>query len=269
MNAPSHIATTAGADIALYRAVRSRMPDLAADLSAEDLGAQAMADASPGKWHLAHTSWFFEAMILAADPAYEPVDPRFQQLFNSYYEALGRRVERPERGLMTRPSLDEVLTYRREIDRRMIDRLGEGLTDGASRYLFGLGLHHDQQHQELFLMDLLNLMSRSPLDPAAYAEEPRERSADRAASTADWSGWAMTAPASPSTTRDRPTPSICSPSPSITTWSPMATGSASSTTTATPGRSCGCRTAGPRSRRRTGPRPSTGAPTPTAGPRWA
>ncbi len=95
------------------------MPALAAGLSPEDLAAQAMPDASPGKWHLAHTSWFFEAMILASEPGYEPVDPRFQQLFNSYYEASAARVERHERGLMTRPSLDEVLAYRAEIDRRM------------------------------------------------------------------------------------------------------------------------------------------------------
>ena len=148
------------------------MPALAEGLSAEDMAAQSMPDASPGKWHLAHTSWFFEAMILAAEPGYQPVDPRFQQLFNSYYESLGRRVERHERGLMTRPSLDEVLAYRAEIDRRMADRIGRGF-EGLEEYLYVLGLHHDQQHQELFLMDLLNLMSRSPLDPAAYAVEPR------------------------------------------------------------------------------------------------
>ncbi len=160
-------------DIVLYRAVRARMPDLARNLSDEDMSAQAMPDASPGKWHLAHTSWFFEAMILAEEPGYEPVDERFQQLFNSYYEALGSRVNRHERGLMTRPSVAEVLAYRAEIDRRMIDRLSRGLTDGRMRYLLVLGLHHDQQHQELFLMDLLNLMSRSPLDPMAYPREPR------------------------------------------------------------------------------------------------
>ncbi|MFC5345344.1 ergothioneine biosynthesis protein EgtB [Brevundimonas staleyi] len=155
-----------------YFAVRSAMPALAARLSAEDLAAQSMPDASPGKWHLAHTSWFFEAMILASEPGYEPVDPRFQQLFNSYYESLGRRIERPERGLMTRPSLDEVLAYRTEIDRRMAERIEHGF-EGLEDYLFVLGLNHDQQHQELFLMDLLNLMSKSPLDPAAYAAEPR------------------------------------------------------------------------------------------------
>jgi len=101
------------------------------------------------------------------------VDPRFQRLFNSYYEALGERVARPERGLMTRPSLEDVLAYRREVDRRMCAWLANAPAGGVERYLFELGLHHDQQHQELFLSDLLNLMSRSPLDPAAYAAEPR------------------------------------------------------------------------------------------------
>ena len=156
-----------------YRRVRAVMPRLAQSLSPEDLAAQSMPDCSPGKWHLAHTSWFFEAMILATEPGYQPVDARFQQIFNSYYEALGERVARHERGLMTRPSLNEVLTYRREIDRRMVDWLGREPTDARLLYLFELGLHHDQQHQELFLMDMLNLMARSPLDPAAYAEEPR------------------------------------------------------------------------------------------------
>jgi dimethylhistidine N-methyltransferase len=156
------------------------MVELAKGLSVEDLSAQSMEECSPGKWHLAHTSWFFEAMILAADPDYMSVDPRFQQLFNSYYEALGARVARDQRGLMTRPSVDEVLAYRREIDRRMSAWLAQGPSSGQQRYLFELGLHHDQQHQELFLMDLLNLLSRSPLDPAAYTVEPRERPVEAA-----------------------------------------------------------------------------------------
>ena len=149
------------------------MPQLAAGLSAEDLAVQSMQEASPGKWHLAHVSWFFETMILASRRGYRPVDDRLSPLFNSYYEALGVRVERAERGLMTRPSLAEVMAYRVEIDRRMEARLVEGLTGAPERYLFELGLNHEQQHQELFLMDMLNLMSRSPLDPAAYAAEPR------------------------------------------------------------------------------------------------
>ena len=173
MNARFEPGIRGAADVARFREVRSAMPALAAGLSLEDLSAQSMADCSPGKWHLAHTSWFFEAMILGADPDYVPVDPRFQQLFNSYYEALGERVDRPERGLMTRPSLDEVLAYRREVDRRMAAWIADAPTGGQERYLFELGLHHDQQHQELFLMDLLHLMSRSPLGPAAYVEEPR------------------------------------------------------------------------------------------------
>ena len=165
-------------DAAVYRRVRSRLRRLAEGLTAEDLAAQSMPEASPGKWHLGHVSWFFEAMILARRLDYVPVDDRLNRLFNSYYEALGERVERAERGLMTRPSLDQVIAYRDEIDRRMEARLAEGLEDDLERYLFDLGLHHEQQHQELFLMDMLNLMSRSPLDPAAYAVEPRESVAE-------------------------------------------------------------------------------------------
>lgn len=172
MNAPYNDRPSA-ADIDRYRAVRAATVRLSEGLSAEDLAAQAMPDASPGKWHLAHSSWFFEAMILARAPDYRPVDARLQTLFNSYYEALGERVARQDRGLMTRPSLDEVLAYRREIDRRMLARLDQGLTGGHERYLFELGLNHEQQHQELFLMDILALMARSPLDPAAHAVEPR------------------------------------------------------------------------------------------------
>ncbi len=173
MNATVKIPSVAFDDTVRYQEVRAAMPALAVGLSAEDLAAQAMPDASPGKWHLAHSSWFFEAMILATEPGYEPVDPRLQQLFNSYYDSLGRRVDRSGRGLMTRPSVEDIGSYRAEIDRRMGERLAQGLGDGLERYLFTLGLHHDQQHQELFLMDLLNLMSRSPLDPAAYDLEPR------------------------------------------------------------------------------------------------
>ncbi|MDP1913528.1 ergothioneine biosynthesis protein EgtB [Brevundimonas sp.] len=179
MNAPSRIANRTADDLMAFRIVRAALPILAEGLSPEDLAAQSMPDCSPGKWHLAHSSWFFEAMILAEEPGYQPVDPRFQTLFNSYYEALGPRVDRPVRGLMTRPSLDEVLAYRREIDRRMTVWLGEGPTDPRLQYLFTLGLNHDQQHQELFLMDLLNLMACSPLDPAAYQAEPRARPAQR------------------------------------------------------------------------------------------
>lgn len=178
MNAPSRISDRMSEDLSHFHEVRAAMPGLALGLTPEDLCAQSMPDCSPGKWHLAHTSWFFEAMILSEEPGYQPVDPRFQSLFNSYYEALGQRVERAERGLMTRPTLDDVMAYRREIDRRMAVWLGQGDTDPRRRYLFTLGLHHDQQHQELFLMDLLNLMSRSPLDLATWEKTPRMHDAD-------------------------------------------------------------------------------------------
>ncbi len=180
MNALSRLVAHAGDTRTAFETVRAVMPMLAEGLGPEDLSAQSMPDCSPGKWHLAHSSWFFEAMILADAPGYRPVDARFQTLFNSYYEALGPRVARGERGLMTRPSLDEVLAYRREIDRRMSAWLAEVPSDPHRLYLFTLGLHHEQQHQELFLMDLLNLMARSPLDPVAYEAEPRARAAQSA-----------------------------------------------------------------------------------------
>nr|WP_312125761.1 ergothioneine biosynthesis protein EgtB [Brevundimonas sp.] len=158
--------------IARYRAVRQRMLDLVEGLSAEDLSAQSMEDASPGKWHLAHTSWFFEAMILSREDGYQPFDPRFQRLFNSYYEALGERVDRYRRGLMTRPDLDDVLAYRRTIDQRMTDRLMHPLSEEET-YLLELGLNHEQQHQELLVQDLTHLFSLNPLAPAAWSHEPR------------------------------------------------------------------------------------------------
>lgn len=189
MNQTARIEVLAGPEARRYDEVRAVMPRLARGLSAEDLAAQAMPDASPGKWHLGHTSWFFEAMILGRDPAYAPVDPRLQQVFNSYYDSVGVRVARGARGLMTRPSLAEVLAYRAEIDRRMRDRLEAGLDGPLEAYLLELGLHHDQQHQELFLSDFLALMAASPLDPAAYAEEPRLAPAPASSSLSGWAAF--------------------------------------------------------------------------------
>ncbi|MGH7020642.1 MAG: DinB family protein, partial [Brevundimonas sp.] len=141
MSQPLRASPVVAQDAALYRRVRAQMRRLAAGLTAEDLAAQSMPEASPGKWHLGHVSWFFETMILARRPGYVAVDESLNQLFNSYYEALGERVDRAERGLMTRPSLDQVMAYRDEIDRRMEARLAEGLDDEQERYLFDLGLN--------------------------------------------------------------------------------------------------------------------------------
>ena len=155
-----------------YRCVRQRTLELVQGFSAEDLAAQSMRDTSPAKWHLAHTSWFFEAMILAREADYQPYDARFQRLFNSYYEALGERVERCDRGLITRPSISEVLEYRAAIDDRMAQRLSRPLSPEEA-YLLDLGLNHEQQHQELLVQDMVHLFSLNPLAPVGWEKEPR------------------------------------------------------------------------------------------------
>src|SRR5687767_14572429 len=127
-------------------AVRAATVRLAAPLSAEDCALQSMPDASPVKWHLAHTTWFFETFLLEARPRYRPFDPRYRVLFNSYYNAIGERHPRPERGLLSRPSLEEVLAYRRHVDEAMTRGLDSGALDAN---LVELGLQHEQQHQEL------------------------------------------------------------------------------------------------------------------------
>jgi len=148
-----------------YRRVRSASEALTRSLTPEDQLAQSMPDASPTKWHLAHVSWFFETFLLTpALAGYKPFDPRFSYLFNSYYEALGARQPRPARGLLTRPSLDDVMAYRAHVDAGMV-RLMESL-DPALEPLVELGLAHEQQHQELILMDILHLFASSPLKPA-------------------------------------------------------------------------------------------------------
>lgn len=153
-----------------YRRVRDGTTALTAHLSAEDQSAQSMPDASPAKWHLAHTTWFFETFMLVPHLAdYRPFDPAFAYLFNSYYEALGPRQPRPERGLLTRPSLAQVLAYRAHVDQAMSRLLAASGDQLAS--LLDLGLAHEEQHQELILMDILHLFAQSPLKPA-YAPAP-------------------------------------------------------------------------------------------------
>lgn len=156
----------------LYRKVRAQTCALIEGLSDADATAQSMPDASPAKWHLAHTTWFFETMVLAAhDREYRPFDPRYAFLFNSYYETLGARHVRPKRGLLTRPALDEIRRYRDCVD-GAIERLLRIRPDPAVLSLVELGCHHEQQHQELLLTDILHLFSENPLHPA-YAAAPR------------------------------------------------------------------------------------------------
>ncbi|HZZ84715.1 MAG TPA: ergothioneine biosynthesis protein EgtB [Anaeromyxobacteraceae bacterium] len=155
-----------------FRAVRGATESLASPLSAEDQQVQSMPDASPVKWHLAHTTWFFEEFVLArADARYRRFHPRYGYLFNSYYEAVGPRHERPRRGLLTRPSLAEVLAYRAFVDERMGELLSGG-RGAAVRAVVELGLHHEQQHQELVLTDVKHALSQNPLRPAWREDLP-------------------------------------------------------------------------------------------------
>jgi ergothioneine biosynthesis protein EgtB len=152
-----------------YLAVRDLTLALAAPLSAEDCAIQSMPDASPVKWHLGHTTWFFETFVLRPHlSGYREFDVAYRVLFNSYYNAVGEKHPRPERGMLSRPSLDEVLAYRRHVDDAML-ALRPGDECAA---LVELGLHHEQQHQELILTDLKHLFSRNPLKPAYQKQWP-------------------------------------------------------------------------------------------------
>jgi ergothioneine biosynthesis protein EgtB len=161
--------------LARYRTVRDRTAALTEGLSAEDQQVQSMPDASPTKWHLAHTSWFFETFLLARRPDHQPFDDRFGLLFNSYYEALGPRHPRPERGLLSRPALNEVLAFRTHVDTAMARLIEDASEDDWSDLspLLELGLNHEQQHQELLLMDIKHLFSANPLRPAYRRSGPQ------------------------------------------------------------------------------------------------
>ena len=152
-----------------FAQVRAQSLAIAVPLSAEDQCIQSMPDASPTKWHLAHTSWFFEAVVLVPHLAgYQLFDPRFSHLFNSYYESLGSRHPRPQRGLLTRPGLPEVLAYRSHVDSAMQRLIGDASEETwqAAAPLVELGLNHEEQHQELILTDILHALSCNPLLPA-------------------------------------------------------------------------------------------------------
>jgi ergothioneine biosynthesis protein EgtB len=152
-----------------YLDVRHLTEELAAPLTAEDQTVQSMPDVSPTKWHRAHVSWFFETFLLQPYlPGYTDYHPMFRYLFNSYYEAVGSRYPRPRRGLVSRPGIDEVRRYRAHVDEHML-RLLERPLGPDQAFLVELGLNHEQQHQELLLMDIKHVLSQSPLDPA-YAE---------------------------------------------------------------------------------------------------
>ncbi len=170
---------------AQFARVRSFTDLIVAPLSPEDCQVQSMADASPIKWHLAHTSWFFETFILEpyADD-YRVFDPTFKVLFNSYYNGIGDKHPRPERGLLSRPSLDRIRAYRAHVDAAMLSFLASPSHAAAVHYLITLGLNHEQQHQELMLTDLKHMLSMNPCSPVYRDAEVT--SASPAKNTPSW-----------------------------------------------------------------------------------
>src|SRR4051812_16236135 len=175
VNLHSHATPSRGASVENERQARlaeqfvrarAQTEQLVAPLSAEDCALQSMPDASPVKWHLAHTTWFFETFVLErAVRDYRAFAPEFRVLFNSYYVTVGARHPRPERGMLSRPSLEDVRAYRRFVDAGIARLLMEGTPDTQALELIELGINHEQQHQELIVTDLKHLLSRNPLQP--------------------------------------------------------------------------------------------------------
>jgi ergothioneine biosynthesis protein EgtB len=172
------------ATLALYRSVRDQTETLAKPLSAEDQTIQSMPDASPAKWHRAHTTWFFETFLLQPHlPGYAVFHRDFGYVFNSYYEAVGPRHPRPSRGLLSRPGAAAVGEYRAHVDaamRRLIARGSKSVLE-----LVVMGLHHEQQHQELLLTDIKHAFSCSPIHPV-YVPPPALPAASRAVPMGWW-----------------------------------------------------------------------------------
>jgi ergothioneine biosynthesis protein EgtB len=177
MNAALHSPPTAAPALAdAYAAVRAHSLALVEPLSAEDCQLQSMPDASPSKWHLAHTTWFFETFVLERfEPAFRPFDPSFRVLFNSYYEGVGPQRPRAQRGLLSRPTLQQVRRWRQQVDERIARLLGVRGDEPALLALLQLGLHHEQQHQELLLTDILHALSCQPALPAYRPQLPPPR----------------------------------------------------------------------------------------------
>ncbi|MEM7468068.1 MAG: ergothioneine biosynthesis protein EgtB [Pseudomonadota bacterium] len=167
-----------------YASTRNTSASLVKNISAEDACVQSMPDCSPAKWHLAHTTWFFETFLLENRPRYRVFDPEFRVLFNSYYNSVGEQYSRPHRGLLTRPSLTQVLDYRNYVDEHVRRLLDAGI-DEASHRIVEVGIQHEQQHQELLLMDLKHLLAQNPLKPR-YRDERPLLSESATTQTASW-----------------------------------------------------------------------------------
>jgi ergothioneine biosynthesis protein EgtB len=177
---------TAGSLQQRFREVRSFSERLVAHLAPEDLMVQSMPDASPAKWHLAHTTWFFETFLLSEFlPGYAPYDPEFRTVFNSYYKRLGKHPVRGTRGMFSRPTLDRVLAYRSHVNAAMDQLLASGVPENAEE-LVVLGLNHEQQHQELIVTDLKHAFWSQPLRPSFVEQSP---STERASGALQWTSF--------------------------------------------------------------------------------
>jgi len=173
--------------LARYAAVRAHTEEICASLQIEDFVVQPMPEVSPPRWHIAHVTWFFEQFVLTEFVAeYEPFDPQFGFLFNSYYNHVGERTERSRRGMLTRPTVQEIRAYRKEIDAR-ITQLIEHCDEATLAELLPIlevGLNHEQQHQELLITDIKYILFQAPLYPAYQSQERAD--AKRLQSTDGW-----------------------------------------------------------------------------------
>jgi len=157
-----------------YKTVRQQSLKLCSPLEVEDYQVQPMDDASPPKWHLAHVTWFFETFLLKTMRAgYQPFHPQYEVLFNSYYNGIGKAHPRAKRGFLSRPLLEEVLAYREYVDEAMLSLLSGALADDVL-FAVALGLHHEQQHQELILTDLKYNLGNNPLKPVYLPAQPKQ-----------------------------------------------------------------------------------------------
>ena len=185
MPLPTATPTTAATLLARYQAVRNATTRLCAPLSPEDLMVQSCPEASPVKWHLAHTSWFFETFVLSEYvAAWKPFHPDFHWLFNSYYNSLGDMPEKKLRASFSRPPLDAILAYRTHVDNAIAHFLQHPVEEGAIQRIT-LGLHHEQQHQELIATDIKHALFTNPLHPA-YLEPSRQQKNEAIAPPLDW-----------------------------------------------------------------------------------
>ena len=170
-----------------YRCIREFSEQLSEPLSAEDCAIQSMPDVSPTRWHLAHTPWFFETLLLSQQPNYRPFDESFAYLFNSYYNTIGEQYPRARRGMITRPALAEVIVYRRHVDDQLMQLLASPVGENERvADIVEIGLQHEQQHQELILTDIKHVLAQNPLRPV-YRDGTFARNAE--AATLNWDAY--------------------------------------------------------------------------------